>query len=92
VAVLAGRRAIQPDAEVPLPTLPPVVVPFGLYTVASPFLPGSGLDVHGITLVISGPVSVVIPAMMITRLLGEAARAGDTTRMRSASRRRHVGR
>lgn len=81
VAILAGWRAVQPDARVPLPFLPLVVILFGLYTIASPFLFGSGLDVHGITLVISGIVFVVMPAMMINRMLNEEARAGDTAGM-----------
>jgi hypothetical protein len=45
-----------------------------------PFLFGDGLDVHGITLVVSGVVFVVVPAMMINRMLDEeAGEAGGTS-------------
>jgi hypothetical protein len=71
VAVLAAWRAVQPDAKVPLPFLPLVVILFGLYTIGSPFLFGGGFDVHGITLIVSGIVFVVMPAMMINRMLND---------------------
>jgi hypothetical protein len=71
VAVLAAWRAVQPDSRVPLPFFPLVVILFGLYTIGSPLLFGSGLDSHGITLALSGVVFVVMPAMMLDQMLDE---------------------
>lgn len=78
VAVLAAWRATQPDDRVPLPFLPLVVILFGLWSIASPFLLGSGFDVHGITLVISGIIFVVMPAMMINQMINEQTQTGGT--------------
>lgn len=72
VAVLAAYRGMQPDEKVPLPALPLAVIVFGLVTLASPFLFGNGItDTHGITLVVSGLVFVVIPAVMINQMIDE---------------------
>lgn len=80
VAVLAAWRAVQPDEKVPLPFLPAVVILFGLWTIASPFLLGSGFDVHGITIIVSGVVFVAMPAMMINKMINESTSgAGGTT-------------
>lgn len=80
VAVLATWRAVQPDDKVPLPMLPMAVIILGLWTLASPFLLGSGLDTHGITMIVSGIVFIVMPAMMINQMISEEASAtGETT-------------
>lgn len=72
VAVLGAWRAWQPDEKVPLPFLPLAVVLLGLYTIASPFLFGSGVgDTVGITLVIAGLVFVVVPAMMVNKMINK---------------------
>lgn len=72
VAVLAAYRGMKTDDEVPLPALPLAVLLFGLITIASPFLFGAGVDdVLGITVVISGLVFVVVPAMMINKVINE---------------------
>lgn len=71
VAVLAAYRGMKPDEAVPLPALPLAVIAFGIVTIASPFLFGSGLDTHGITLLISGIVFIAIPAVMINQMINE---------------------
>lgn len=71
VAVLAAYRGLNTDEAVPLPALPLAVIAFGIVTIASPFLFGSGLDTHGLTLVVSGIVFVVIPAVMINQMINE---------------------
>lgn len=70
VAVLAAYRAWQPDERVPLPLLPLAVIVLGLYSIAAPFLFGSGVgDTVGITLVVAGLVFIVLPAMMINQYI-----------------------
>ena len=72
VAALAAWRAVQPDEKVPLPALPLAVIIFGIVTIASPFVWGNGVSsTHGITLVISGLVFIVIPAVMINQMIQE---------------------
>lgn len=72
VAVLAAWRGWQPDEKVPLPFLPLAVIILGLYTIAAPFLFGNGVgDIAGITLVISGLVFIVVPAMMVNQMINE---------------------
>lgn len=72
VAVLAAYRGVQPDEKVPLPALPLAVVLFGLVTIASPFVFGSGVGgILGLSLVVSGIVFVVIPAVMINQMINE---------------------
>lgn len=71
VAVLAAYRGLNTDEEVPLPALPLAVIAFGIVTIASPFLFGSGLNTHGITLVVAGIVFIVIPAVMINQMINE---------------------
>lgn len=72
VAVLAAYRGMQPDEKVPLPALPLAVIIFGLITIASPFLFGNGVSsTLGITLVISGLVFIVVPAVMINQMINK---------------------
>lgn len=72
VAVLAAYRGMKPDEDVPMPALPLAVIVFGLITVASPFVFGDGVSsTLGITLVISGLVFIVIPAVMINQMINE---------------------
>lgn len=72
VAVLGAWRGWQPDEKIPLPFLPLAVILLGLYTIAAPFLFGNGVgDLAGITLVVSGLVFVVVPAMMINQMVDQ---------------------
>lgn len=72
VAVLAAWRGWAPDEKIPLPFLPLAVILLGIYTIAAPFLFGSGVgDTVGITLVVSGLVFIVIPAMMINQMINQ---------------------
>lgn len=72
VAVLGAYRGLKPDEDVPLPALPLAVIVLGIVTIASPFLFGDGVGgILGITLVISGLVFIVIPAVMINRVINE---------------------
>lgn len=72
VAVLATYRGLQPDEKVPLPALPLAVIIFGIITIASPFFFGNGVnDTLGISLVVSGLVFIVIPAVMINQMINE---------------------
>lgn len=72
VAVLAAYRGLKADEAVPLPALPLAVILFGLVTIASPFVFGDGIGgTLGITLVISGVVFVVVPAVMINQMIDE---------------------
>jgi len=72
VAVLGAYRGMQPDENVPLPALPLAVIIFGIVTIASPFVWGNGVNsTHGITLVVSGLVFIVIPAVMINQMIQE---------------------
>jgi len=65
ITVLGVFRAFKPDKEVPLPALPAAVIILGLATLALPFLLGSGLDTAGIVLVVTGLISIILPAKMI---------------------------
>lgn len=72
VAVLAAWRGWQPDEKVPLPFLPLAVAVLGIYTIASPFLFGNGVgDTLGITLVVSGLVFIVVPAVMVNQMINK---------------------
>lgn len=72
VAVLAAYRGMQPDEKVPLPALPVAVIAFGIITIASPFLFGDGVSTTlGITLVVSGLVFIIIPAVMINQMINK---------------------
>lgn len=72
VAALAAYRGLRPDEDVPLPGLPLAVIIFGIVTIASPFLLGEGVSsTLGITLVVSGIVFIVIPAVMINQVINE---------------------
>lgn len=72
VAALAAYRGLRPDEDVPLPALPLAVIIFGIVTVASPFLFGDGVSsTLGITLIASGLVFIVIPAVMINQVINE---------------------
>lgn len=72
VAVLAAWRGWQPDEKVPLPMLPLAVAILGIYTIAAPFIFGSGVgDTLGITLVVAGLVFIVVPAMMVNQMINE---------------------
>lgn len=72
VAALAAYSGLRPDEDVPLPALPLAVIIFGIVTVASPFLFGDGVSsTLGITLIASGLVFIVIPAVMINQVINE---------------------
>lgn len=72
VTILAAYRGLMPDEKVPLPLLPLAVIVFGLWSIASPFVVGDGLgSILGITLVISGVVFIVVPAVMINQMIDE---------------------
>lgn len=72
VAALAAYRGLRPDEDVPLPALPLAVIIFGIVTVSSPFLFGDGVSsTLGITLIASGLVFIVIPAVMINQVINE---------------------
>jgi len=72
VAALGAFRGMKTDDEVPLPALPLAVIVFGLVTIGSPFLfAQNALGIHGITLIVSGVVFLVIPAVMINQVIKE---------------------
>jgi peptidoglycan/LPS O-acetylase OafA/YrhL len=72
VAALAAFRGLKTDEEVPLPALPLAMIILGIITIASPFLFGDGVSgTHGATLVVSGLVFIVIPAVMINQMINE---------------------
>lgn len=72
VTILAAYRGLQPDEKVPLPALPLAVIIFGIITIASPFFFGNGVsDTLGISLVVSGLVFVLIPAVMINQMINK---------------------
>lgn len=72
VAALGAFRGMKTDDEVPLPALPLAVIVFGLVTIGSPFLfAQNALGIHGITLIVSGVVFIVIPAVMINQVIKE---------------------